>query len=242
MRITSIHQPHFFPWLGLLDKISKSNHFVFLDHATVNKGTNQYRNTFFCNGETKHITLPVTIGLDIPIVNMEFKNDLWVEDHLNKFLNYYRKAKHFDEIYPLLFKFYSHNSRLKPIEVIINSMLFLFQLFEIEVAIDRSSTMECIEKKGNLVLEICKKSKTELYLSGLGAKNYMDEIVLQSFEQAGINISWHKFTHPVYKQDYRQNFVEGLSSLDILFFNGIEVSRNIFWTNVRSAVYEDATE
>jgi hypothetical protein len=238
MTITTIHQPSFFPWLGLLDKIAKSNHFVFLEHVSVNKGSNQYRNTFYYNGEAKHITLPVNFSIGTPINNLKFKNKLWVEDHLNKFLNYYRKAHYFDEIFPLLQNFYMENSDLTPIEVIMNSMLFLFSKFNIKVEYDLSSKLNCSEKKGDMVLEICKKCHSGIYLSGRGAKNYMDDRLQDSFIKAGIELTWHNFIHPVYTQMPKYSFLEGLSSLDILFFNGIDKSQDIFWKNINNSTHE----
>ena len=46
MKVT-IYQPTYWPWLGLLDKISKSELFVILDSVNVSKGSFQYRNKFF---------------------------------------------------------------------------------------------------------------------------------------------------------------------------------------------------
>lgn len=231
-RITSIHQPSFFPWLGLLDKIAKSNHFVFLDSVQVNKGSHQYRNTFFCNGMPKYLTLPVEYSLGTPINRLEFKNNLWVEDHLNKYKNYYHKSYFFEEIYPIIDQFYRQSADLKPVEVIINSMLLMFNLLNIKVETSYASVLNSAEKKGGLVLDLCKHTDTKAYLSGKGALNYMDEHVLASFRMAGIQVIWHNFVHPVYEQSIGANFVEGLSSLDLLFFNGIEKSRNIFRNNI----------
>lgn len=231
-RVTSIHQPSFFPWLGLLDKIAKSNHFVFLDNVQVNKGSHQYRNTFFCNGMPKYLTLPVEFSLGTPINKLKFKNNLWVEDHLNKYKNYYHSSPNFEEIYPIIDHFYRQNVDLIPVQVIINSMLLVFDLLDINVVISYASSFNSSEKKGGLVLDLCKQTDTKAYLSGRGALNYMDAQVLESFNMAGIKVLWHSFNHPKYDQLGGRDFVEGLSSLDLLFFNGIEKSRTIFRNNL----------
>ena len=46
----SIHQPSYWPWLGLLHKIRLSDADVILDNVNISKGSFQYRNQFLCNG------------------------------------------------------------------------------------------------------------------------------------------------------------------------------------------------
>ncbi len=239
MKITSIHQPSFFPWLGLLDKIAKSNHFVFLDHAAVNKGSYQYRNLFYCNGAAKFLTLPVDISINKPINELKFTNSRWADEHLEKLKNYYRRALHFQEIFPIIQDFYKMNQANTPGEVIVNSMKLMYSLFDMKIETEFSSNLSCSEKKGFMVLEICKKVQTDIYLSGRGARDYMDDAVLRAFSTAGIGLIWHDFKHPLYNQMDQLEFVDGLSSLDMLFFQGIEKSKELFWNNVNtSKTYE----
>ena len=58
--MVSIHQPSYFPWLGLLDKIEKSNTFVILDTVQFNDNAFQSRNIFLNhNGAVQYLTIPV---------------------------------------------------------------------------------------------------------------------------------------------------------------------------------------
>ena len=68
----SIHQPSYWPWLGLLSKIARSDHYIILDDVPANKASYQYRNQFFCNGKEKIITLPVNYHSDTPINQLMF--------------------------------------------------------------------------------------------------------------------------------------------------------------------------
>jgi hypothetical protein len=61
------------------------------------------------------------------------------------------------------------------------------------------------------------------YLSGNGARDYMQP---EKFAQAGIQVVWQQFSHPVYPQQFGA-FVPYLSSLDVLFNCGITASRQI---------------
>ena len=231
--ITSIHQPSFFPWLGLIDKIARSNYLVLLNDVAANKASYQYRNIFYCNGEPKFLNLPVNYNLGVTLNNLKFKNSEWADDHLNKIKNYYLKAPYFNEIYPLVEEFYLQNKNNSPYEVISKSMFFLFDIFNIKVEIIESINLNCIEKKGDLVLEICEKLNVKNYISGKGAKAYMDNLILKKFEQKNINIIWQEFKHPKYIQNPKKEFIEGLSSLDLLFFLGIENSNLLFWSTIK---------
>src|SRR5262245_12377367 len=66
MRV-SIHQPSYWPWLGQLAKIAKSDRYVFLDSVDAARDDFQYRNLFFCNGQAKFLTLPVNYRMSMPI-------------------------------------------------------------------------------------------------------------------------------------------------------------------------------
>ena len=85
--IVSIHQPSYWPWLGLLDKVAKSDVFILLDNIAANKDSYQYRNIFFCNGKPKIITIPVNYKMGIKINKMKFKNNIWPSEHLDRFKN-----------------------------------------------------------------------------------------------------------------------------------------------------------
>lgn len=231
--ILSIHQPSFFPWLGLIDKIAKSDKFVILDDVQANKASYQFRNIFYCNGEAKFLSLPVDYSLGIKLCDLHFKNGNWADEHINKLSNYYMKAPFYKEVFPIVELFYLKNIHSEPIELIKNSMICIFELLNIKVEIINSSSLNCVEKKGSLVLEICKKLNCDTYLSGRGALNYMDSYIIKSFEEENINIIWHNFIHPIYNQGKNKNFVPGLSILDLLFFEGILKGQEIFWFNLK---------
>ena len=123
MKIVSIHQPSYWPWLGLLDKIAKTNTFILLDDSQVVKGTFQYRNIFFCNGDAKFITIPLYLKLGMNFNEITFRNSEWKNDHLNKLHNYYLKTPFFEHVFSDLEKFYEQDF-IKPIDLLRETMLF----------------------------------------------------------------------------------------------------------------------
>ena len=234
--IVSIHQPSYWPWLGLLDKIEKSDVFILLDNVAANKDSYQYRNIFFCNGKPKAITIPVNYKLGIKINEMKFKNNIWPSEHLNKLKNYYLKAEYSEDVFLIIKKLY-FSSYTRPIDFIIETMKMSFELLNINTKILLSSDLDGQEKKANLVLDLVKKAKGTIYLSGIGALKYFKKDNLKKFEEEGIRIQWQNFKHPIYQQLDKFSFVEGLACLDLFFFQGKEKSRKIFWNNI----YEDKT-
>ena len=57
--IVGIHQPNFFPWLGIFQRIYDTDIFVFFDHVQVNRGRGWVsRNKVKNSGEASWLTLP----------------------------------------------------------------------------------------------------------------------------------------------------------------------------------------
>jgi len=231
--VLSIHQPSYWPWLGLLDKIAKSEKLIIFDDVEINKASFQFRNMFFCNGEAKYISLPINFNKKTRINEAFFKNDYWVSDHLNKLMNYYKKTPFFKQVFPLVNDLYTTKSHLSPHLFVIETVLFLMKYLNIETSTELSSKNKYEGKKGNLVFNICKKNKATIYLSGQGAKNYMTEEDYKNFNKNNIKIQWHEFKHPAYTQVEKFPFVSGLAGLDLLFFQGLEQSKNIFHENLK---------
>lgn len=230
--ILTIHQPSYWPWLGLLDKIAKAEKFIILDDIEINKASFQFRNLFFCNGEAKYISLPINYSKHTKINEADFKNNDWALDHLNKLRNYYLKAPFFKQVFQLIENFYLTNKHLPPYLFVIQTTLFLMKHLDINTQTELSSEKKYEGKKGDLVYDICKKNNTKSYLSGQGAKNYLTEKNYNQFADSNIDIKWHKFKHPTYLQYNKFPFVSGLAGLDLLFFQGLEQSKIIFKNNL----------
>lgn len=223
----AIHQPGYFPWLGYLHKAARCDRFVVLDDVAANKAGYQYRNTFYCDGKAKFLTLPVNYRLGIRLDQLEFKRDDWRDEHLDRLRNYYLKAPAFEEVFPLIQGVIGDRRAERPLDVMLASMRFLFESFGLSPELSASSELGGSGHKGELVLSICEAVGAATYVSGRGAMEYMDESLLRRFDDARIRVEWLDFEHPVYPQADGRPFVPGLSAVDLLFFAGVDAARDV---------------
>lgn len=227
-KIVSIHQPGYFPWLGYLDKVNKSDKFVVLDNVQFNDAAYQNRNLFIDNTGKKHLlTIPVYKKdyLKKTIKDLKISDNKWQKKHYNFLFFNYKKHPYFEEVISKINYIYE-KKYIFLVDVLIDSMTSVFELLDIKTEILLASEMNINNdlKKEELVIDIVKKIGGEVYLSGQGAKVYQIE---ENFAKEGIKLIYQNFTHPKYNQLYTKEFIPGLSSLDLLFNEGIEKSRKI---------------
>ncbi len=225
-----IHQPSYWPWLGLLDKIAKTKDFILLDNVQVSKGTYQYRNQFYCNGKAKFLTIPTKIHLGDTFCDLKFSDGANIIEHLFKLDQYYKHAPFYKEVIELVTPIYYQHYE-SPLGLLIATVQKSMELFGIDTHIYLSSSYKVQGRKGDLVLALCVAHGAKSYLAGRGSFDYMQEY-LYKFQSAGISVFWHNFIHPVYTQLPNYKFLSGLSCLDMLFFMGVQKAKEIFWDNV----------
>ncbi len=214
----SIHQPDFIPYFGFFNKINKSKTFVIMDNVQLSKKGWTHRDKIKTKKGVEWITIPL-----IKIKNKKLIKDCkidhsinWGNKHLNLIYENYKNAKFFDEIFNILEKIYE-NKTDRLLEFNLNSLKILFEILDINTKIILLSELEVEGSKNELLINILKKTKYKTYLSGLGAKNFID---LKKFNNSGFSVVFNSFRHPVYDQLY-DNFIIDLSIIDLLFNCGI---------------------
>lgn len=221
--IVSIHQPSYFPWLGLLDKIKKSHLFVILDDVQLNDNAYQNRNLFLDNQNNEHLlTIPISKKnyTNKTIKDILISHDIWQKKH-KKFIYFnYKKHPFFDEIFPLIQPIYEKKYEYL-LDLLIDTMSRSFDLFDIRVKTMLASelTTDKSLKKEAMVIDILKQTHATQYLSGNGAKTYQKK---ENFSKNGIELIYQNFTHPTYQQVNNDSFKAGLSCLDAAFNLGKE--------------------
>ena len=219
--VVSIHQPEYLPWLGFLEKLDQSDIFVLLDTVQFRKNYFQNRNKIRVGDGWRWLTVPVVKGPHSRRLNeMEIANDRkWRREHWNLISLYYRNAPHFSEVEADFEEVYEQPWE-KLVDLNVQIIRTMAKCLGIETKLVVASELGLDWGVGGteVNLNICKFLKAEVYLSGQFGRNYLDE---EPFAEAGIQIAYQSFQHPVYQQRF-EPFAEGMSAIDFLFAKGGE--------------------
>lgn len=235
MRV-AIHQANYMPWMGYFNKIAKSDKFILMDEVHMSDGDMAQRNRLLNkNGEIAYITIPFEkkgyLEKHITEIGLNQQID-WQKRQYNFLWDTYHKFPAWEEVYhafrPIFEEHYDSIWNVNRTAIgIIYRLLKLTTPIVLMSELDYNKNCE----KNDLVLELCKAAGADTYLSGNGARKYMQ---VNQFKNSGIAVQYQTFAHPVYDQKLSKGEpVLGLSILDVLFNCGIEGTRELFWNNLQ---------
>jgi hypothetical protein len=233
--ILSIHQPSYFPWLGMLDKIRKSDVFMVMNEVQLSDSAYQHRNLLLtADGKPKFLTIPFVKKdyLKKPFREIEIASQDWRARHLNFIKNTYRQHPYAGEIMPRLEDFYAADYRTLA-DAVVSSMRLSFDLFGIgaRVIFQSEAQYDRSLRRGDLVVALARAAGASCYLSGPGARAYLDE----SAFGGDLALRYSHFQHPTYPQRGTDDFQPGLACLDALFNLGANGSREMLAENPRES-------
>jgi hypothetical protein len=229
--IVSIHQPHFFPWLGYFHKILEGDCFVYLDNVQFRKNYFQNRTQIKdLNGNAFWFTIPVQKAPLETLINKILIAPVFQPQKAVKMLQaYYGKSPYYAELSPAV-----NEILLAPYkglnEMNLASIKYILKLLQINKPFYIASELDLKNEDPNgRIIEICTNLRADKYLAGKGGRNYMN---LGLFETANIEIRWQEFlpSKYVYNQ-INGNFIPGLSMLDVLFNIGPEKTSSLLANN-----------
>jgi hypothetical protein len=210
--VVTIHQPAYLPWLGYFDRIARSDLFIFLDNVQFERNSFTNRNLIKTADGAIWLTVPVHLQdhLNKAITEIEIdEHHDWRRKHLRAIEQNYRRAPCFFGNYEKLAAAYaSKESRLS--ELCFTQLKFWLAELKIATRLVRASELPVQERKSDLVLALCKHFGASTYLSGPIGREYLQE---QQFAAAGIEVRYHDYEHPRYKQLYG-DFVPAMGVVD----------------------------
>lgn len=221
-RIACVHQPHYLPWLGLIDKIDRSDLYVVLDTVQFERRGWQNRNYIAGEGGKQLLTVPVTqTARDERIMDKKIDNtQKWRMKHLRALLNHsYRNAPYLHEYREEISHLYEQRWE-HMVELSIATTHLFLRAFGIDTPVVRASRLgEFTGRKSELLAQVCSAADADTLLSGDGARDYLDADLLK---QHGVEVEWQNFEHPVYPQRSRgpDGFTSHLAAIDLLFNAG----------------------
>lgn len=223
MTTIAIHQPNFFPWLGFFDKIVRSDVFILLDHVQFQKtgGTWSNRVRLLFGDEARWATAPIVRNFHgvRAVSEMAFSSgDPWREKLLKSLAGNYGRAPFYrstmEWIEPLVRKPENNLSRY-------NAAAIIAIAGHLGVSADKfqlSSTMDVDGQASEMLIALTQKAGGDAYMCGGGAEGYQQDT---AFADAGIDLIYQNFQHPIYPQAGAQEFVAGLSIIDALMNIGV---------------------
>ena len=215
----AIMQPHYFPWAGYFNLISKVNKFVFLDDVQFSKNSWQSRNQILVNGKKKWITLPTkqsVLKTNINQKKIDFSVN-WQIKQTKTIIQNYAKCNYIDDLKELV-EFFNNLKFTNLSEFNIDLIKYISNKLKIETSFIISSAFNIKKSRTNRVVEILKILNAKEYLSPQGAKDYLQNDEFDKLTDAKLTINQH--TCKPYSQIGIQEFIPRLSIIDLIANHG----------------------
>jgi hypothetical protein len=212
----AIHQPQYLPWPGYFDKMDRADMFVLLDDVQYKKNEWQNRNRIRTASGWQWLTVPVTYSFGDRIRQVSVNTaEKWREKHGKSLYYNYSKAEYFRKYYPIFEEAFSREWE-KLAELNVFFIRELAAVIGIDTQVVFSSGIETRASATGRLVEICSAFGADVYLSGQGGADYLDE---ELFAEAGIELEYQSYSPAEYDQVYKP-FIPGLSVADMLFCTG----------------------
>jgi hypothetical protein len=212
----AIHQPNYLPWIGYFDKMRTADVFVLLDDVQYPRARSvANRNTIRTAQGELLLTVPVSKpkGSEGKAGYREvaFADESWRGKHLRTIEQAYRRAPHFERHFPTLTRIISEGTSFCDLNVAL--IRWMAGEFGIETPTPLMSELgDGFGRSNEMIVELCRATGADVYLSGTGAGAYNDPDRLAA---EGIELRYQDFHHPTYPQ-LGEGFLPNLSALDML--------------------------
>lgn len=237
-RTCTIHQPAYWPHLGLFDKIARSDVVVFLDDVQFSHGGFQNRNRLFVNSarssvstQTGWLSLPIRREAGVQdIANARvLKPEIVMRKHYDRISQAYSAAAGFGSVRDPLRALYVARAQesVALAGLGVATIVFAMEVLGIKTEVyGMSSTIlqKSMDPTQRLI-DICRHVGADSYLAGAGGRNYMR---VEEFERQGVGLLWQSWSPFSYGQVHSpESFVPHLSCLDFLLNHGSQ-SAHVF--------------
>lgn len=212
------HQPQYIPHLGFFNKASKADTFVFVDNVQFNRKSWQQRTLIKYGSRPLYLTIPVQKkGRYLQKINeVEIIDGAWKRKHWQSICLAYSKTPYF-EVYRKDLEMLYARQWCRLADLTITLINYLMDVIGIKHKVKYLGSELRIEgEKTKLLIDICRKTGCDTYLSGEGGRAYIDEL---QFKQNNLKHIFNNF-QPIEYNQYGDNFLEGMGIIDVLFMYG----------------------
>ncbi|MEQ1411249.1 WbqC family protein [Acinetobacter indicus] len=228
MKKVAILQSNYIPWKGYFDLISYVDEFIIYDDMQFTKNDWRNRNKIKTPQGLNWITIPVGSDNTRRIRDVIFVNNDWRLKHCKTLEANYRKSPFFEEIFSFIKPILMDESLNSLTELNVSLIKSICSYLGILTPITYCWDYGLIEGKTERLVDLCEKSKADVYVSGPAAKDYIDQAL---FDKSKIQLEW--FEYPNYSE-YPQlwgEFQHSVSILDLMFNCGKESYKFMRYAN-----------
>lgn len=225
-----ISQPRYLPAVNYLQRLYFADTFVFLDNVQRQSRGLENRNKILLQGKEHWVTIPIASSSRAIIKDTKIAQGDWVARHKKLIKGAYARHPRYDEL--IVDKYYDrvenilentdYNFADSLIHMIINACMILGFTPNIMRSSSIGSTNAAYGP--DKLLAICKGICASAYVSGPNGREYG---IIDAFAGSGIEVLFHEFSYPNYKQYGQSSFVSWLSFFDVIFNIGLEEVRKI---------------
>jgi len=210
-----ISQSMMFPWVGMLEQIKLADIFVHYDDVQFSKGSFTNRVQIKTPECVRWLTVPLpNLRLGQPIERVVLSSERrWREDHLNLLSRSFSGAPYRDDALMLAEMVYK-NEHATLSALARSSMLAIANYYDLleETKVIDVGEVNILGRGSQRVLDIVKALKGDCYITGHGAKNYLDH---KEFEEEQIDVRYMSYQKVPYPQLHGA-FTPYVSGLDLV--------------------------
>lgn len=208
-------QPGYLPWLGFFDQMRRADVFVYYDDVQFDKNGWRNRNRVkSTDGRPYWLTVPVRHrGEGRPAINRIGidRRAPWARKHVGTLRQHYSAAPHREPYLSELERTLSRDwTRLVDLNCEVTRLMAGW--LGITTPTVLASELNVEGRRTERLVRICRRLGAGRYLTGDAARGYLE---VDRFSSAGIDVAWHAYAHPRYRQLHGA-FVTHLSAIDLL--------------------------
>ena len=222
-----IMQPYLFPYIGYFQLINAVDTFIFYDDVNFIKRGWINRNNILIDGKAHLFSIPLIKASQNKLINETFINyeTNWKSTLLNTIKSNYSKALYFNDVYKLIEETINKEHQ-KISELAADSIMACCNYLSIDKNFELSSeeytSTKGLEKSDRLI-KISKLNQAIEYINPLGGKELYCK---EHFRENDVKLSFIENRIIEYSQS-TNDFVEGLSIIDVLMFNSKEQAKKM---------------
>lgn len=221
-----IMQPYFVPYLGYWQLLNAVDRYVIYDDVNFIKGGWINRNRILYQGKPKYFNVKMQGASSNRLINevLVDPSEEWRRSSLALLEQAYKKAPYFEQTKRLVERVLECTEPNLAL-FLYNSTACVCELLGIQTEIYLASELKMNRSCGlhaqDRVIAVCKELGADTYYNAIGGQTLYSK---EDFESNGIELKFLQANLQTYTQ-FEQEFVPGLSIIDVLMFNPLETVR-----------------